>query len=365
MNRALSPLEPIAADEVVARLPKTDVHCHAESEPRLQQLLARRGRCEPHDWPAVIRRVMAEIPPGFARLAALNNSFDRDAFADFHERPDYMEARLQALFEEAAADGAVYVEVRLGGATVYHDFMMSCFRAAERRVGARYPGFHAEALTTWAVGHANSKELEARVHWALEAAKEGLAGVDFHPDPYDSEADFTRISRLAERAAAAGMGITCHAGEFSPANIEAALEVPGLTRLGHAVHAWRVPGLLDKIAKRGVTIEVSLTCNVVLGAVPSYEEHPLRRFVDAGVPVTICTDDPTRVATTIGREYAIAATLGFKPSELLTFAENGIRSGFTNTAVKEEMLKSVRSTRAGRGRLTASPALGGHSGKLF
>ena len=63
-------------------------------------------------------------------------------------------------------------------------------------------------------------------------------------------------------------------------DIAAALRTPGLTRLGHAVYAARDPHLLDAIAASGVTVECALSCNVVLGAAPSYGEHPMRRFVE-------------------------------------------------------------------------------------
>jgi adenosine deaminase len=53
----------------------------------------------------------------------------------------------------------------------------------------------------------------------------------------------------------------------------------------------------------------------VLGAVPFYEEHPVMRFVEAGVPGALCTDDPVQVCTKIGREYALAAALGFSEEE--------------------------------------------------
>ena len=53
----------------------------------------------------------------------------------------------------------------------------------------------------------------------------------------------------------------------------------------------------------------------MLGAIPSYEEHPPRRFVEAGVPVARCTEDPVQVCTKIGREYALAAALGFSEEE--------------------------------------------------
>jgi hypothetical protein len=60
----------------------------------------------------------------------------------------------------------------------------------------------------------------------------------------------------------------------------------------------------------------------------SYEEHPLRRFVKAGVPDALCTDDPVQVCTKIGREYALAAALGFSEEELLGFTHAAVRASF-------------------------------------
>ncbi|CAN5565513.1 hypothetical protein BH10CHL1_BH10CHL1_07370 [soil metagenome] len=97
---------------------------------------------------------------------------------------------------------------------------------------------------------------------------------------------------------------------MSTANLAAALQVPGLTRIGHATHAVHDAHLLDLLAKSQVTVECPLTCNVVLGATPSYAEHPIHRFIAEGIPVVLCTDDPVQVCTTIGREYAIAHALG-------------------------------------------------------
>ncbi len=171
---------------------------------------------------------------------------------------------------------------------------------------------------------------------------EGLGGIDLLYTPYDTEADWASIYRLAARAADAGLGITAHASEFSAANVAAAADCPGLTRIGHAVYAAEDPRLLELLAVRGITIECSLTCNVVLGAVPSYKEHPIRHFAASGIPVALCTDDPVQVCTTIGREYAIAATLGFTPAELLGFTANAIRASFASAAQKDVMLAHLR-----------------------
>ena len=95
------------------------------------------------------------------------------------------------------------------------------------------------------------------------------------------------------------------------------------------------------MARSGVTVEFSLSCNVVLGAVPSYEAHPIRRFVEHGIPVTLNTDNPVRIATTIGREYAIAAALGFSPADLLACTRNAIRASFTTAERRAALLADL------------------------
>src|SRR5262249_6103881 len=170
--------------------------------------------------------------------------------------------------------------------------------------------------------------LEAVVAGTLAAARDGLGGIDLLYRPYDTEADWEIAYRVAARAADAGLGVTAHAGEFSAANVAAALRTPGLTRLGHAVHAVDDARLLDRIAARGVTIECCLTCNVFFGAVPSLEEHPICRFVQRGIPVALGADNPVQLSTTIGREYAVAATLGFTTADLFAFTPKALRASF-------------------------------------
>jgi adenosine deaminase len=213
-------------------------------------------------------------------------------------------------------------------------------------VQAHYPRFCAEAIGFLLLVndpvrlHTTERQLER----CLQLADEGLAGIDRVTAPYDTEADpalWAIAYRWAERAAEAGLGITVHAGEFSTANIAAALRVPGLRRLGHAVYAAADAQLLEQLAQSKVTVECSLSCNVVLGAVSSYEDHPLRRFVASGIPVTLNTDDPVRIWTTIGREYAIAAALGFSPTELLMFTRNAIRASFISTERRRALIDEI------------------------
>jgi adenosine deaminase len=261
---------------------------------------------------------------------------------------EYIVAKIADTLEEGAADGAVLVEIRFGagGLALMRPDFMTLFREAERQVQARHPQLRAEA-----VGYLNLVNDQTRLYTAeqqlercLRAAGEGLAGVDFRLDPYDTEADpslWAIAYSMAERAADAGLGITVHAGEFSAANLAAALRVPGLRRLGHAVYAATDTRLLEQLAQSNVTVECSLSCNVILGAVPSYEDHPIRQFVTSGIPATLNTDNPIRIWTTIGREYAIAAALGFSPTELMAFTRNAIKASFISAERRKVLIDEM------------------------
>jgi adenosine deaminase len=293
---------------------------------------------------------MAERPPGLDRQGGVYEPDDElDLTGVQRSHPDTFVARVADVLSEAAADGAVLAEVRFGptDAPPWPE-LMPLFREAERRVRTRFPTFRAEAIgyVLMASEPARLQQAEERLEAIVAAAALGLQGVDFSTDPYDTEADPTLwalISRWAERAAAAGLGITVHAGEFSPANLAAALRVPGLGRVGHAVHAASDPRLLDLLARSGAAVECSLTSNVVLGAVPSYEAHPIRWFVDYGIPVTLNTDLPVHVCTTIGQEYAAAAALGFSPADLLGFTRNAVRASFAPAKDRATLLAELDS----------------------
>jgi len=334
----LAPLGEISIDPWLAALPKADLHAHQEQSPRLDRVLARGQGRPAYDWRGWAERLMAENAPGAARLEHIGVILPDTLEADAEDATFI--ARVADLLEEAAADGAVLVEARFGNETMLRPGFMELFRAAERCVQARYPQLRAEAIATLLLWH-EPERLERIVAGCLRAANDGLRGIDFLYQPYETEADWTTAYRIAERAAAAGLGITAHAGEISMANIAAALRVPGLTRIGHATHAAADPHLLELLARSGATVECSLTCNVLIGAAPSYGEHPIRQFVEYGIPIALCTDDPVQICTTIGREYAIAHALGFSPAELLAFTRNAVQGAFTTPARRRELLSEL------------------------
>ncbi|HEY1388660.1 MAG TPA: hypothetical protein VGF38_08950 [Ktedonobacterales bacterium] len=339
-NAPLDPLDEVPIPPEIATLPKADLHLHQQWSQRLDRVLARREGRPAYDWRSWARRVMEETPPGAARLRRLGEIEPTPPGS--YDSADNFVAWVEDALDEAAADGAVLVEIRFGKEEILRPGFMTLFREAERRVQARHPALRAEAiviLMPWQTPELLERLLDACISAARE--RDGLAGIDLLYQPYDAEAEWEPMYRAAERAADAGLGITAHAGEFSTANIAAALRTPGLSRIGHAVYAARDPRLLDLLAQSGVTVECSLSCNVVLGAVPSYEEHPLHQFVENRIPVALCADVPVQIATTIGREYALAHSLGFSLSELVGFTANAIRASFTPPARKAALLAAL------------------------
>ena len=111
-------------------------------------------------------------------------------------------------------------------------------------------------------------------------------------------------------AVAAGLRSVPHAGETTgPQTVWDSLRLLGAERIGHGTSSATDPELMAHLAATGIPLEVCPSSNVATRAVPTLDEHPLRAFVDAGITVTINSDDPPMFGTTLNREYAIAASL--------------------------------------------------------
>lgn len=332
------PLAEVETAPAIAALPKADIHVHAESSARLEQVLAERTGRRSTDWRSRACEMMRDLPPGMPRLETWGPDFPfpRSWVDDIDDKPGYLEAQIGRVLVEAAADGALLVEVMFGARTILRDDFLDRFAAAVATVRDRFPQFHAVPLL---VAQTTAEWAATMLPRCLAAARRGLAGLNILPITYDRPADWSAVYGWAERARDAGLGISAHAGEFGALHLAEALEVPGLTRIGHALAAATDLRLLDRMAARGVTIECALSSNVVLGAVESYESHPVRRFVERGIPVAICTDDPVRACTTIGREYEIAARLGFSPAELRGCTRAAVRASFCSPAERDRLLR--------------------------
>jgi adenosine deaminase len=126
----------------------------------------------------------------------------------------------------------------------------------------------------------------------------------------------------------AGLRLTAHAGETAgPDSIRAALDI-GAERIGHGIRAADDPDLMKRLRDENIPLEVSITSNVKTGAVASLAAHPLRKLIDAGVAITLNTDDPGIFETTLEKEFATAQTLGVSAGELESIKQNAHRYRF-------------------------------------
>jgi aminodeoxyfutalosine deaminase len=150
----------------------------------------------------------------------------------------------------------------------------------------------ADATLSYALEHAP----DALVAFGLGGPEIGVPRPQFQPH-FDA-------------ARAAGLRSVPHAGETTgPETVWHALRLLGAERIGHGTSSAQDPALLAHLAQSGVPLEVCPSSNLATRAVSSLEEHPLRAFVEAGVTVTINSDDPPMFGTTLNREYEIAASL--------------------------------------------------------
>ncbi|MFR9726524.1 adenosine deaminase [Streptomyces sp. MS19] len=146
-----------------------------------------------------------------------------------------------------------------------------------------------------------------------------------------------------DRAIAAGLHSVPHAGETTgPGTVWDALTELRAERIGHGTSAAQDPALLAHLAERGIPLEVCPTSNVATRAVPSLEEHPLRALVDAGVRVTVNSDDPPMFSTDLNNEYAIAARLlGLDAAGVAELAREGVRASFLDPAGKARLTGEI------------------------
>lgn len=139
------------------------------------------------------------------------------------------------------------------------------------------------------------------------------------------------------------LGIHIHAGEAcGPQSVWDALEYIRPQRIGHGVRSVEDTALMAELAQRGIVLEICPSSNIALGIYPSYAKHPFNVLADAGIPVTINSDDPPFFHTTLAHEYKIVQD-SFKRSmlECLDYTKTAIRHAFCDEALKTKLLERV------------------------
>ena len=168
---------------------------------------------------------------------------------------------------------------------------------------------------------------------AVEYMDRGVVGLDLSGREFGFGPEL--FTESFEIARSAGLGITVHAGEADgPNSVRKAIELLGATRIGHGVRIIQDQSVVQMVIDRGVTLELAPTSNVLTHAVDSLEAHPVRKLFDAGVPITINTDDPAVCGVTLTGEYSlIHEKFGFTFDEIEQLVENAKEAAFSGPAI--------------------------------
>jgi aminodeoxyfutalosine deaminase len=184
---------------------------------------------------------------------------------------------------------------------------------------------------------------EATLGFALDHRPEGLVGFGLGGPEVGVERP--QFKDVFDAARASGLHSVPHAGETTgPETIWSALRDLGAERIGHGTSAAQDPDLLAHLAAEGIPLEVCPSSNVATRAVVSLEEHPLPAFVDAGVTVTINSDDPPMFGTTLNKEYDVAADLLVLDEDgVAELARAAVRASWAPDDVKSRVLGEIDS----------------------
>jgi len=121
--------------------------------------------------------------------------------------------------------------------------------------------------------------------------------------------DLKVYAPMVTKARKAGLHLTVHAGEEpgpgAPSQVRDAIEILGAERIGHGIHILGDQRVIDLVKERNVVLEVCPTSNWLCNSVPSTREHPIRRLMEAGVAVTINSDDPSLFGIDLCHEYEL------------------------------------------------------------
>ena len=183
----------------------------------------------------------------------------------------------------------------------------------------------ADATLSFATNH----RVDALVGFGLGGPEVGVARAQFKPH-------FDAARRL-------GLRSVPHAGETTgPRTVWEAIHLLGADRIGHGTSAVQDPKLLAHLAKQGIPLEVCPSSNVATRAVASLDEHPIQAFRDAGVTITVNSDDPSMFGTSLNQEYEIAARLlGLDAGGVAELARAAVRASFAPDDLKVAMVAEI------------------------
>ncbi|MBL8215164.1 MAG: adenosine deaminase [Bryobacterales bacterium] len=301
--------------EYLQSLPKAELHLHLEGSIDAGTLAAINPALDP-----------AEIEARYHYNTFLEFLQNFGWVARNLQTPEHYAIATRHLLRKLAAQNVRYVELTLAvGVLLWKKQDVAAVHQAVREAAA---ASDVEVWWIWdAVRQWGVEAAGAVAELAVKHRDDGVVAFGLGGDETSGPArEFADVFTTARRG---GLHLVCHAGEWmGPDSVWQALEV-GAERIGHGVRSIEDPALVRHLADQRIPLEACPVSNVRTGSIISIEEHPLRRLFDAGVPITLNTDDPPMFGTDLLNEYETAARVfGFSEQELAQVAANGFAFAF-------------------------------------
>ena len=328
----------IATDDDIRTLPKVELHVHLNGSisERTASVLAKKYGADP-DEALLLNggRYPARHTDfgGFLEVYMAANSFVRT--------PEDLEFVAAEFARGQTAQNVIYSEVIFTAMIIARNGMdpKEMWAAVNRGFTAAGPGIRI-GLIIDAIRHFGRAEADATLALVEEAdapivglCLTGIEGTvpieDFRP--------------FREAARRIGLGFTTHAGEMGPPeSMTASLDVLETERIGHGVAAIYDQALLDRLVRDQVPLEVCPSSNVNIGLFPSLEAHPMTAFWNAGVNMTISSDDPPFFGTTLVDELRhIVRIAGLTRDDLAELQRRAVRAAFATPETKADLLAQI------------------------
>jgi len=322
-----------------SKMPKVELHLHHEAAAP----------------PSFIRGLAQEKNIDISRIFDESGNYVYRDFDDFlkvydaaclplQTPEDFYRLTLAAL-EETAKHGVVYCETFVspdfcggGDLDAWREYLAAMQEASAKAEN----DFHITHKTiVTCLRHLGPEKAKPAANCAVETMGDylvgfGMAGAEMMGRPGD-------FSYAFDMAREAGMNLTCHAGEWGGADMVAdTIKDLKVARIGHGVNAIHDPALVQQIAEQGIVLEVCPGSNVVLNAVPDWPSHPIKRLSDAGVKVTVSTDDPPFFHTNMTVEFDnLHQTFGWDEEDFKALNQTAIDAAFCDDITRDAIKKRL------------------------
>jgi adenosine deaminase len=327
----------MSLESFIYAMPKVELHVHLE------------GAIQPATLLALAQRHQVNLPAD--SVAGLREWYTFTDFAHFVEiylavsdcirTPEDIELIAREFLASQAAQQIRYSEVTYTAFTHYHTKGLS-FQDQLDALNRARAWAEAELDVTMRLiidipRMISPEEGELVAEWAIRGMSDGVVALGLG-GPEEGHPPEKFVAAF-ERARAAGLPSVPHAGEtVGPESIRGALRALHAIRIGHGVRCLEDTSLVAELRTRQIPLEVCPTSNVCLGVAPSLERHPLPRLLNAGLYVTINSDDPPMFNTTLTDEYlAIARTFELTAANLERLVLNAVRASLLPSTARTEL----------------------------